>query len=371
MVSNPAALMRVLITYAICVPLAIILGYILTDVGNNPTYGNLFVVGALVALMLSPLFIKFHYPIMVFGLGSPIIIFFLKGSPPLWEVLVILSLAIAIIERALNSKRRFISAPSITWPLVFTALMAYLTAKLTGGIGLHQLGGGLGGGKKYITLFLGIGTFFALISRKIPKEHRKLYVGLFILSSLPAFISDLGPVLPKPLQIINFIVPPAPQLPGQQWEIGHTRLGFIGTSAGTLVSFMLARYGLRGIFAGGKAWWRVPLFAAMFALTMLGGFRNVLFGFAMLCIFMFFMEGLHRTRLLPLFMLVGLVGSCLLVPLANKLPYTFQRSLSFLPLDIDPLARADAEGSSEWRYKMWHDLWPQVPQYLFSARDMR
>ena len=260
MTTNPAALIRVLITYAICIPVAIVLGYTLTDVGNNPTYSNLFVVGVLLTLILSPIFIKWHYPVMVFGLGSPMIIFFLKGSPPIWEVLVILSLGIAIVERAVNSKQRFISAPSIVWPLLFTIAMALITAKLTGGIGLHAMGGGTGGGKKYIVLFLGIATFFALISRKIPKEQRNLYLGLYFLSALPAFISDLAPVLPYPLHFINFIIPPAPLQPGQEWEIGHTRLGYFGTSAGAAVSFMLARYGLRGIFAGGKAWWRVAIF---------------------------------------------------------------------------------------------------------------
>jgi hypothetical protein len=60
--------------------------------------------------------------------------------------------------------------------------------------------------------------------------------------------------------------------------------------------------------------------------------------------------------------------ACLLVPFAHHLPYTFQRSLSFLPLDIDPAARADADGSSEWRFRMWHDLWPQVPQYLLLGK---
>ena len=41
-----------------------------------------------------------------------------------------------------------------------------------------------GGGKKYIVLFLGIASFFALISRKIPKEHRNLYLGLYFLSGI-------------------------------------------------------------------------------------------------------------------------------------------------------------------------------------------
>ena len=60
MMTNPAALMRMLITYAICIPIAIVTGYILTDVGNNPNYSNLFVVGLLIALVLSPIFIKWH-----------------------------------------------------------------------------------------------------------------------------------------------------------------------------------------------------------------------------------------------------------------------------------------------------------------------
>ncbi len=366
--TNPAALIKVLITYAICVPLAIVMGYMLTDVSANPSYVNLFVVGLLLVLILSPIFIKWHYPIMVFGLGLPVNLFFLKGSPPIWEVVVMLSLGIAIVERAVNNKNRFISAPSIVWPLIFTAGMAFMTAKLTGGIALHTMGGDAGGGKKYITLFLGIATFFALISHRIPPERRRWYIGIFILSGLPAFISDLGPLLPYPLKYINLLIPSATLQPGTEWEIGFTRLGSFGTSAGVLATFMIARYGLRGIFAGGTAWWRAPLFTLLLAMTMLGGFRNVVFSFAMICILMFFMEGLYKTRLLPFFALVGIIMACLLVPFANHLPFTFQRALSFLPLNLDPAAVADAEGSSEWRFRMWHDLWPQVPQYLLLGK---
>jgi hypothetical protein len=367
MMTNPAVLMRVLITYAICIPIAILSGYILTDVGNSPTYSNLFVVGLLIALILSPVLIKWHYPLLIFGLGCPMTMFFLKGAPPLWELVVIMSLGIALVERAINSNQRFISAPSIVWPLLATTAMAFITARLTGGIGLHTLGNEVGGGKKYITLFLGIATFFALISRKIPKEHRQLYLALFILSGLPAFISDLGPVLPYPLDAINLFFPSHIKN-DLQWEIGFTRLGAFGTTASVVATFMLVKFGLRGIFAGGNAWWRAPFFVLMLALTMLGGFRNVVFNWAVLCTLMFFMEGLHRTRLLPFFMLIGLVGACLLVPLANKLPYTFQRAISFLPLKVNPLARADAQDSTEWRLRMWQDLLPQVPQYLLLGK---
>ena len=360
--------MRVLITYAISIPAAIVLGYMLTDVGNNPTYSNLFALGVLIAIVVSPVFIKWHYPIMIFALSAPIIVFFVKGSPPIWQIAVLLSLSIAIVERAVNSKQRFLSAPSIVWPLIFTAGMAIITAKLTGGIALHTLGGEEGGGKKYIVLFLGIATFFALISRKIPPERRNLYLALYILSALPGFISDLEPLLPQNFRFIGFVIPSSVLESGQEWSFGLTRLGAFAASAGAAASYMLARYGLWGIFVGGKNWWRAPFFMTLLVLTMVGGFRNIIFSYACLCIMMFFLEGLHRTRLLPAFILIGLVGACLLVPLANKLPYTFQRSISFLPLDIDSGARADAEASSEWRFKMWRDLWPQVPQYLLLGK---
>jgi len=181
------------------------------------------------------------------------------------------------------------------------------------------------------------------------------------------FISDLAPVLPFPLNCLNYLFPGATQT-NSPWEIGVTRLGSFAGSAGVVANFMLARYGVRRIFAGGKTWWLAPVFLLMLALTMLGGFRTIIFTYAVLCTLMFFMEGLHRTKLLFVFLFATVLGGSLLVPLAPKLPYTFQRALSFLPLNIDPMARADAQGSSDWRLQMWHDLLPQVPQYLLLGK---
>jgi hypothetical protein len=367
MMTNSAGMIRTMITYGLCILFAVVMGYILTDVGLQPTYQNLFALGLLAALVLSPIFIKWHYPMMVFGLGLPVWVFFLKGSPPVWEIVVIISLGIAIVERTVQRKQKWLSAPSVAWPLFFTILMVLITARLTGGFGLHTMGNEVGGGKKYIALFLGIATFFALTSRKIPEERRNFYIGLYFLAGLPSFFGDLGPILPSPLNYINILIPPSVR-PDQDWQLGITRLGALGTTAKVVIFFMLAKFGLRGIFTGNKALWRAPLFFLMFACSMLGGFRNEIFTLAVICFLMFFLEGLQRTRLLPLFVMIGVTVSCLLVPFARHLPYTFQRSLSFLPLDIDPTARLDAEGSSEWRFKMWHDLWPQVPQYLLLGK---
>src|SRR5665213_1862170 len=277
--TNPVAAMRILVTYALCIPLAIFMGYLMTEVGDHPDYSNLFSVGLIAAIVLSPIFIKWHYPIMVFALGCPMYLFFLKGYPPVWEVMVILSLGIAIVERALNKDRHFMSMPSMTWPLLFIVAMAITTAELTGGIGLHTLGASMAGGKKYIALFVGVATYFVLTSRPIPKARRGLYVALLFLAGFPAFISDLFPVLPSPLDYINLLFPPS-SMTGEDISLGTTRL----------------------------------------------------------------------------------------VPFSSKLPFTFQRAMSFLPLNWDPIAKADAQSSYDWRLKMWQDLLPQVPQHLLLGK---
>jgi len=364
--TNPAQAIRMLVTYVVVIPLAALVGWMLC---NPLDYGSMGFFALLVVLIASPIFIKWHYPILLFGLGCPATCFFLPGKPPLWEVAVLLSFGLSIIERTLNSDRRFISAPVIVWPLMFTLGMVYLTARLTGGIGLHSLGGGTGGGKKYLEIFIGIATFFALASRKFPKEKRGLYIALICLAGSPAFISDLFPFLPSPLNYINLLFPPsgvAMDQVDQTQGIGSTRFAAIASSAGVVYTFMLVKYGLRGVLEGPR--WRLLLFAGTVILSLTGGFRIVFAGMGMLFILLFFLEGLHRSRLLPVVILGLFVGVVAIIPFADKMPITLQRSISFLPLKLDPEVQIDADGSKAWREAMWRDVWPKVPQYLLLGK---
>jgi hypothetical protein len=322
--------------------------------------------GIIVAVIISPVFIKWHYPILIFGLGCPMVCFFLVGRPPLAQVVVILSLGIAIVERTINSDKRFLSAPAVVWPLLFILGVVIMTAKLTGGIGLHALGGGTGGGKKYIALFVGIATFFALTSHRIPREKWKWYLILYLLSSLLGVVSDLFPFLPSPLNVINLLFPPIENF-DEAVVVGTTRMRAFAFAFGVIPVYLLARYGLQGIFLGGKLW-RPVLFMVFAALSLLGGFRSTVIGLTMLCLLMFFLEGLHRTRLMPLLVMAGMMGALMLGMFSDKLPYTFQRSMSFLPFKWKPDVIMDAEGSSEWRYRMWRATWPKVPDYLLLGK---
>jgi len=363
--TNPVAAIRMLITYAVIIPVAIAAGYLLTNPLDLGTLGYL---GIIIAILISPIFIKWHYPILIFGLACPAVCFFLVGRPPLAQVVVILSLGIAITERILNSEKRFLSAPVMTWPLLFIAGLTYVTAELTGGIGLHALGGDTGGGKKYISLFLGIATFFALTSRTIPRHHRNFYIALSILPSVLGLIGDLFPYLPSPLNLINLLFPPTNYIgEGAEVEIGKTRLASFSYAIGAVMLFLLARYGLRGILSPRQPW-RAALFVASFLLQMLGGFRNAFGIMGLLLALMFLFERLYRTRLLPVLLLLGVLGVTVLATFSDKLPYTFQRSMSFLPLKWNTDVVLDAESTTEWRFNIWRSTWPKVPEYLLLGK---
>ena len=92
----------------------------------------------------------------------------------------------------------------------------------------------------------------------------------------------------------------------------------------------------------------------------------------------FFLEGLHRTKLLPIFGARGIIAAVTILPLASDMPLSVQRALAFLPVKIDPQAAADARYSLDWRLDMWEGLYPQIPRHLllgkgygFNAEDFQ
>jgi hypothetical protein len=366
--NNAAAIFKSLIVYAVCVPLAVFVGYTLT---NPLDYSTLGFYGIVIMLLLTPLLLRWHYPLLLLSWNLSVVVFFAPSKPPLWLPMVVISLGISVLERVMSNDRHFIRVPQVTWPLLALAAVVYFTAELTGGLGVKALGSDVYGGKKYIYIFVGILSYFALSARPIPLEKARKYVALFFLGGLVMFIGDFAAIMPSALHFIYLVIPPGgfglDEYGNQTLEFGETRMGGVAFSACSVVFWMLARYGLRGIFMSGKLW-RPLVFMLSFGLIFLGGFRSTILLMALIFVFQFFKEGLHRSRLLIPFLFVGVTAVALLIPLARHLPWTVQRSLAFLPLDIDPTARGDAEGSSDWRLNIWKALLPQVPEHLLLGK---
>jgi hypothetical protein len=360
--SNAPAILRSLVIYAICVPLAVFVGYLLTDPLDYSTFAYAGIFGL---VLVFPLLLRWHYALLVFSLNASIYLFFLKGNPDMWVVMVALSLGISLAERAMNSQKHFIGVPQMMWPLLCLLGVIFMTAKLTGGMGMRSLGSDVYGGRKYVWLIIGILTYFALTTRRIPPERAGWYFGLYMLSGLTALIGDLYPITPSFLHFIFWLFPPSTS--EENFEVGVTRLHGIASAASALLFWYVGKHGLSGIFLSRKIW-RPVLFTALSAVSLLGGFRIMLLSYLFIVGALFFLEKLHRTRALLLFAFVAISAVTAIIPLAPHLPFTIQRSLAILPLDISWEARQNAEESSEWRIKMWKDLLPQIPAHLLLGK---
>ncbi|MEJ0088414.1 MAG: hypothetical protein WDM80_01440 [Limisphaerales bacterium] len=218
-------------------------------------------------------------------------------------------------------------------------------------------------------MLFGILGYFALTAVRIPPKRVGLYISLFFLSGCVNVIGDLAPYVPSSLYFIFAFFPASGyDMEGKPGTIDfNARFAGVGFMGVSVFLFLLSRYGTRGIFLSGRPW-RILLFGLFFVSIFFGGFRSLIILCGMTFFIQFFMEGMHRTKIMPVFIFAGLVAVTLLIPFANKLPYTFQRALAFLPLNINQVARLDAEGSKEWRLEIWRDTYPKVPQYLLLGK---
>lgn len=356
---------RAVVVYALVLPLAILLGYMLatpTDFGSFA-----FLVMAFSTLCI-PLLLKSHHFFMALTWNAALIVFFLPGQPGLGMVLAFASFIIAVITRTLSRQKQFIGVPSITLPLLLIVAITLITAKLTGGIGARVLGAETWGAKRYLGVFGAIIGYFAFTTQKIPPEKAFLYVTAFFLGGLTFMVSDLI-FMAGPQFYFLFTLFPSDQASMQAMTAETLmRLSGISFAAAWAYYYMLARYGIQGIFNLRKPW-RLFITTVCVLASLLGGYRGLLIVVILVFMFQFLVEGVHRTRLGPVLIFVSLLAVGATIGFVDRMPLAVQRALSFLPIEnIDPTARKDAMGTLDWRLSMWKVLLPEVPRYLFIGK---
>ena len=216
-----------------------------------------------------------------------------------------------------------------------------------------------------------VAGYFALTSQRIPAHRANLFVALFFLSSLTALVANLVFKAGPGFYFLYNLFPPENALDQATGEdvLNSTivRLGGLNMASTGLYACLLARYGVRGILDVTK-----PLRFGLFLLAMIGcfycGYRSVLVLLGLTFICGFSLEGLWRTRVLPILAGTTLLLMAVLVPQVQRLPWVVQRTLSFLPLRVDQLVRDNADASTEWRLEMWRNVTPQVPKYLLKGK---
>src|SRR6185436_258399 len=120
---------RGLLIFALCLPLAILLGFLLAD----PMVGsNMMIVGGAMFALLIPIVLALHQRALIWVTGAYINAFFLPSQPlrkvkmrPVWDKW------------------------TLAFLILFIAAVAF-TALKSGGIGLRVLGSNVYGGRKYV-----------------------------------------------------------------------------------------------------------------------------------------------------------------------------------------------------------------------------
>jgi hypothetical protein len=250
--------------------------------------------------------------------------------------------------------------------LVIFLSVVVITAKLRGGMGVQALGGSSIGGKGYYYIIGAIIGYFALATQPIPIEKVKLYAGLFFLPGIIGMASHLVYFAGPAFYFLFLLIPVGyAQLQASTEAGGLVRMAGFWAAATSITFYFAALYGIRGIL---RKWWRLALILVFVGLGTLSGFRSMLLMLALILTLLFAVEGLFRSSIFPILLLCGALGFAALFAFSTQLPASIQRSLSFLPIKINPAVKADADASVEWRLYMWRALIPQLPDYFWLGK---
>ncbi|HAM70894.1 MAG TPA: hypothetical protein DCM86_04545 [Verrucomicrobiales bacterium] len=378
---------RNVIIYGLCIPLAMLMGYLLTTPLDLVSLGGLL---GVMGLLLVPIFLRWHHTFLIVAWNAALNAFFLPGQPRAWMLLAAVSAAFSILDRIMNKEKRLQQVPMLMWPLLFLAGVILVTAWARGGIGLRSVGGASYGGKKYMEPLFAIIGFFALSWKRIPLHKAALYTALFLLSGLTNALSNLA----YSLQIYWLFWLFPVDLAVMQIQADYTlndraffRLTGVAFACLAPFCFLLARHGVAGIFQFKDNWSLIPFrfrngfyinqpfrllgFLAAVGLSTVGGFRSMPILLGLLFVIQFCLERLYRTRLLYILVGAGLAAGLAILPFTNRLPSVMQRAISFLPdkvVKLSPAVRYDAWVSTDWRLRMWSVVVDEIPRYFWLGK---
>lgn len=369
MTSSSSNLAKSLLTYALVLPFALYVGWIVGQLRNNfvEDYLTWYQLGIFVAFLAFPLVVKWHRPLLFFSWNTTIMLFFFPGRPSLWLAAAFLSLVVSLVQRTLVRDMQFIHAPSVLLPVLYLLVVIFATGMLTGGFGLRIFGSSKVGGKPYWILFAGTAGFLAMLAQRIPQEKVLLYLRLFFLGSLTNGIGYAINFVGPSLWYI-FLVFPVDILPGEEGS-GIARYGGLSTALLGVFWYLLARYGILEMLEK-KQFGKMFLLLGVFVLTLGGGFRTFLILMGIVVFVLAYLEGFFRSKYAPVALCAVLLTSGLLIPFVDNLPLPIQRSLAVLPLKLDPRARLEAERSSAWRLEMWRMILPEIPRYFWLGKGL-
>lgn len=362
------AVTRKHLIFGLCLPLAVLLGYLLAEPYASSSLSILVI---FFAILIVPIMMRWYHPLLIFSWNLAMQPAFLPGRPDLWMLMSVLGFCFVILNRSVDPEFQLINVPKLTTPVIVMAVVIVGTALATGGVGLRVFGSREVGGRNYVYLMSAIVGYFALSTRPIKPQHAPLALALFFLPGISHIFGLIASKLgPSGYFLLNFFISGAEldqPIADAGVDPGTHRLMGVSPAALCIFCWQLSRYGVTGILDLSRPW-RLVVFIGTVMVGSFGGFRSMLILMMAIFVAMIYLERLWQTRAF-LVLLVGVaIGLLGLILFARHLPFSIQRTISFLPIEVDPLARQTADISTQWRVDMWKAVSAQIPDYLWLGK---
>jgi hypothetical protein len=348
---------------AVLVAVSIVVGVFLADPLQLQSIGA---VGLLAALILFPFIARYYGYVFAFSVSSGLTISFAPGSPYLWVAMAAMTLGFAALNRTLRKQQVYVHVPEIVRPLLcFTAVV--VVTMLWRGIGGQAFGSEQWGARRYYLLLGAVLAYFAFACLRVPTGKARLFAILFFGSGVLLFLTDLAFWSNGRMNWIFLFFNEESVAANMFTESDIGRSQGAASVSIAVISVVLCTIGLRRLLEP-RRWWLVLLLFGVLSYGLSGGFRSTIGLLGLLVGMLIWLEKLYRLqRLWPYIAVLGLVIVGILT-FSESMPLNVQRAISFLPVEVDSIARADGENSTTWRLEIWKIGLQEVPRYLVIGK---
>ena len=290
----------------------------------------------------------------------------LFGLLSMQQALFVLFVLYGIIQGAISKtpKPRDLS----DWGLTLFGL-ALALAMLVHGFGMRIAGSTSYGGKTYIFLFMAMFAYRAVRGISLDlRQARRIVVCIVLAAMIPAVCQLVIYVRPGLYGVLDsFVETSGFYLLGATANTTseHARWQAMAGFATMVWVFGVALFALRRRFT------LVVVLGLAVVMSLLSGFRAVAGGLIIMSMAVFLYTSRVRGMAFIGLLLAGGVGYAMLAIVGPHLPYTFQRSLSFVPLiHWDVVAVTDATDSWTWRLDVWKICASHLSENLLIGRGL-
>jgi hypothetical protein len=275
------------------------------------------------------------------------------------ELVIILSSGFYISDLIFKRNRRK-QKPEIIDLLIWINILYLVTVFFRNPVGINALGGDRVGGKPYFDVILGIMSYMIMSKVIITQKFAsKLPIYVLWVSLFTGFAGALSMYIPSvaakiaPLYsgfgTVNSVLG---DMSTREIDIDD-RFAFLQQPAAAFTLYICSQISPMKLFSPNHIT-QLLIYITGSLLALLSGYRNILvYVFLQTFVAVIIREKIIGFVKLSSILLMAIITIIGVSYSSIKLPFSVQRSLSFLPGDWDVSAVTDAKNSSEWRFEMW------------------